>query len=59
MSMELRYAGEFLSKGGTAWRCEILQEADLPFDEVGELAFPAGEPLILEWPEAPTPTSTR
>ena len=51
MSMELRYAGEFLSKGGTAWRCEILQEADLPFDEVGELAFPAGEPLILEWPE--------
>lgn len=51
MAMELRYAGEFISKGGTVWRCEIRQETDSPFDEVGELDFPAGEPLILEWPE--------
>lgn len=51
MAMELRYAGEFLSKDGTAWRCEILQEADLPFDEVGELEFPADEPLVIDWPE--------
>ena len=51
MAMELRYAGEFLSKAGIVWRCEILQEADAPFGEVGELEFPADEPLVIEWPE--------
>ena len=51
MAMELRYAGEFLSKRGVAWRCEILQEVDESFAEVGELEFPADEPLVIDWPE--------
>ena len=51
MAMELRYAGEFLSKDNVAWRCEILQESDVAFAQVGELSFPATEPLVIEWPE--------
>lgn len=51
MAMELRYAGEFLSRAGVVWRCEILQEADVPFGGVGALEFPADEPLVIEWPE--------
>lgn len=51
MAMELRYAGEFLSRAGIAWRCEILQESDAPYAETGGLEFPADEPLVIEWPE--------
>lgn len=48
--MTLRYAGDFLSRKGVHWRCEILQESEevLP---VGELTFPSDEPLSIEWEE--------
>lgn len=50
MSMTLRYAGDFLSRKGVHWRCEILQESDEVF-AVGELTFPADEPLLIEYEE--------
>ncbi|MBQ6577223.1 MAG: hypothetical protein IJL91_05695 [Bacteroidales bacterium] len=48
MAMQLRYAGEFLSVRNDAWRCEILQESESAFI-VGDLVFPADEPLVIEW----------
>ena len=57
MAKRLRYSGEFLSLSGDVWRCEILQEAASAFPSVGELVFPADEPLSIEWdaraPEEP------
>ena len=50
MSMTLRYAGDFLSRKGVHWRCEILQESDVVLP-VGELTFPSDEPLTIEWEE--------
>lgn len=44
-----RYTGEFLSHAGITWRVDIMQEAAVPFYEVGELDFPAEEPLVLDW----------
>lgn len=44
----LRYRGEFLSRTGVVWRADIMQEADTEFEEVGELTFPADEPLVIE-----------
>lgn len=49
MTKHLRYAGEFLSRAGTVWRVEILQDADEPFAEVGDLTFEADDPLLIEW----------
>ena len=51
MAKRLRYSGEFLSLHGDVWRCEILQEAPAAFPSVGELVFPADEPLSIEWGE--------
>lgn len=45
----LRYMGEFVSVAGIIWRVEILQEADADFEVIGSLAFPADEPLVIEW----------
>lgn len=45
----LRYTGEFISRGGTVWRIDIMQEADAPFETIGALDFPADAPLVLEW----------
>ena len=57
MAMQLRYAGEFYAVDGTVWRCEILQEAATAYASVGDLDFPADEPLTIEWdvrsPEKP------
>ena len=50
MAKRLRYSGEFLSLHGDVWRCEILQEAASAF-QVGELVFPADDPLTIEWDE--------
>ena len=50
MSMTVRYAGDFLSRKGAHWRCEILQESDVVLP-VGELTFPADEPLLIEYEE--------
>ena len=47
----LRYRGEFRSVSGIVWRVEILQEAEAAFASVGELDFPADEPLVIEWDE--------
>ena len=46
-----RYEGQFLSHGGVTWTVRILQEADSAFASVGELAFPAAAPLVIEWGE--------
>jgi len=51
MAKRLRYSGEFLSLSGDVWRCDILQEAAADFPAVGELIFPADEPLTIEWDE--------
>lgn len=51
MGKELRYTGEFLSVAGVRWRVDILQDADLPFETVGELTFEADSPLVIEWSE--------
>ena len=50
MAKRLRYSGEFLSLHGDVWRCEILQESVSAF-QVGDLVFPADEPLSIEWDE--------
>ena len=48
-----RYRGEFLSRAGVVWRVDIWQY--LPqgqsFASIGELTFPAGEPVVIEWDE--------
>lgn len=49
MGMYKRYEGEFLSRKGVIWRAEIWQEADAQFPVVGELRFPADNPLSIEW----------
>ena len=51
MAKHLRYSGEFLSLNGDIWRCEILQEAASDYAQVGDLVFPADEPLSIEWDE--------
>lgn len=43
-----RYSGEFLSTEGTRWRVELWQESAAAWT-VGELTFPAEEPLVIEW----------
>ena len=48
MGMYKRYEGEFLSRKGVIWRAEIWQEADAQFPVVGELRFPADNPLSIE-----------
>lgn len=45
----LRYTGEFVSRAGTVWRVDIMQEADTAFASVGALEFPADAPLVIEW----------
>lgn len=49
MEKQLRYKGEFLSRAGVVWRVEILQDADAPFAEVGDLTMEADEALTIEW----------
>ena len=49
MAKRLRYSGEFLSLAGDTWRCEILQEAQSDYQSVGDLTFPADDPLTIEW----------
>lgn len=51
MAKRLRYSGEFLSLNGDTWRCEILQEAVSAYSTVGELTFPAADPLTIDWDE--------
>lgn len=46
-----RYSGIFASRDGILWKAVIMQESDRAFSTVGELAFPAEEPLIIEWGE--------
>lgn len=49
MALYKRYSGEFASRDGGLWRCEIWQEASAAFS-VGELRFGV-TPLVIEWPE--------
>lgn len=45
----LRYTGEFVSRAGSIWRVDIMQEADAEFTDVGSLDFDADAPLVIEW----------
>ena len=47
--MGVRYKGEFVGIDGTVWRVDILQRDYT--GTVGELTFPADEPLIIAWEE--------
>lgn len=47
--MYKRYSGEFLSGKNVRWKVDILQEAEVPFGKIGELRFPADNPLVIEW----------
>ena len=62
MAMYLRYRGEFYDLAGTVWRCDILQEANSAFQNVGVLDFPAVGALEIEYPstelETPVCSST-
>lgn len=49
MAMRLRYSGSFVAVDGTVVRTEIWQDSDAPFPAVGDLDFPADEPLKIEW----------
>lgn len=49
MAKYLRYTGSFLSRANVVWRVDIMQEADEEFTSVGQLEFPADEPLVIEW----------
>lgn len=46
-----RYRGVFCSRTDEMWRVSILLETDAPNSEIGELRFPADEPLVIEWEE--------
>lgn len=48
--MYVRYRGEFYDLPGTVWRCEILQEANAAFAQIGVLDFPATGQLEIEYP---------
>lgn len=50
MAMYVRYRGEFYDLPGTVWRCEILQEANAAFAQIGILDFPATGQLEIEYP---------
>ena len=45
------YNGAFVSREGATWMVSILQESTKAPGEVGELTFPADEPLVIEWGE--------
>ena len=46
------HTGEFLSRGGVAWRVEIWRMFENATNiEPEELDFPAEEPVYIEWPE--------
>lgn len=49
MAKSLRYSGAFLSKAGVTWRCDIWQETASAYPAVGDLDFPADDPLVIEW----------
>ena len=45
------HSGEFLSQAGHVWRVDIWQMVeDDAVVEVGDLNFPADEPVVIEWP---------
>lgn len=45
------HSGEFLSRAGHVWRVDIWQMVeDDAVVEVGDLTFPADEPVVIEWP---------
>lgn len=49
MTPQTKYSGSFVSLEGNIWTVDIWQMADNPFPQVGELDFPAEEPVLIEW----------
>ena len=43
------HSGQFLSRAGVAWQVDIWQELSEAPATVGELIFPADEPVVIEW----------
>lgn len=46
---QIIYSGQFVSQKGVTWRCDILRDQDDAPEEVGDLTFPAEEPLVISW----------
>lgn len=51
MTKQVRYRGSFLSRESVAWQVDIWQLSDTAFGTIGELTFPATEPVVIEWDE--------
>lgn len=49
--LHLIHSGHFYSRENAKWDIQILREQAQEPDRVGELAFPADEPLVIEWEE--------
>lgn len=48
MEYKVRYSGEFLAIDGARYRADIEEKSDTDF-AIGDLTFPAEEPLVIEW----------
>ena len=48
---QIIYSGQFVSQKGVTWKCDILRDQDAAPEEVGDLTFPAEEPLVISWEE--------
>ena len=51
MLMYKRYEGSFLTRKNETIRCEIWQEANSAFAQVGDLDFAGDNPVVIEWHE--------
>ena len=50
MPMNLRYSGTCYSRNNVKWRVDIMQTADAPFANVGDLDLSSNDALVIEWP---------
>ncbi len=49
MAFYKQYEGSFVAVNGCIWYVELWHEAQSAYTTVGELQFPASEPLTIEW----------
>lgn len=49
MALYKQYEGSFVAVNGCIWYVELWHEAQSAYTTVGELQFPASEPLTIEW----------
>jgi hypothetical protein len=51
MTYQIMHRGQFVSTKGVLWTVELLKDQETAPASVGELTFPAKEPLVIEWKE--------